>query len=1135
MRKLMLLIATLSLLLIPANAIDISSCQIIDSPGYYTLTNDIIDSSEAECIKITTNNVILNGAGHVIDGIDAQSSYGIYVHTTTTLTNVTVENVTLTDWDSGIYYNRVHGGRIENCTVTSSNTGIKLQSSSSNRVTNNTVSMNGNGIMLYESDSNSIDNNTANMNNYGIILRTSTGNSITNNTVQENRELDIKIWYEAYDQFCNNILTNNVGSGDRAIKYFNSQVNLENESLSELILCNADHSNISNVTIKGSDSLQNNGLLLIRTDNTNISGVTSSNNLYGIFLYLSKNNTVKSNVLSSNSYGIYLYSSSGNLIYNNLFNNANNAYFSAINANTWNITKTSGKNIVGGSILGGNYWGKPDGTGFSETCHDSDGDGICDSAYLLAEDNEDYLPLAKAKAGEAHEITSCQIIDAEGYYTLANDITDTTTSSACLWIKASNVTIDGSGHAISGSPSGLGILMGSNQTKVTNVTIKNIRITNWYAGISVKHAENVKILNATVEDGRFGISLGDPLKTSGLIRIDNCTIRNNTDDGIGIGYNVNDITVTNSTIVKNHYGINYGQTNVYNPELTVYNNIFNNTENVYSQVDFSAKWNTSKKAGINIVGGSYLGGNAWLSQDGNGFSQTCFDSDNDGICDDPYQINSKSTDFLPLAVQGQAPPPIQEYQISGKIFYFGEKIGKIFIDVSNSCDFSHPLYSENISSPGDYSINVTEGSYYVRAYMDVNGNDVYDDGEPHGYAINKTNCSNADVINVASDLSGINIILFERDTTPPVITFVNPTPANNSVINKNYVFVNITSNEPLSNALLNWNGANITMNGQDRNWYYNVAGLSDGTYKFKVYGKDLAGNWNVTETRVVTISRPHVEDNYILRIRIVTNSGNPKKDAFSIDLSIVSKKSIVMEEGVCKIYLTSNKPVHALIPHIKDETPPTIVFVNPTPVNNSILSQSYIFVNVKSNEPLSNALLNWNGVNLTMHGQGKNWHYNVTSLTNGVYRFKVYGKDLAGNWNATETRIVMISIPEVVKEDYILNISVITGKNIKKSDGFKLSLSSKSNRVHTLKEKNYDIRISTSGVKSNMLKSQHLAIKGDFNDNGRIDIGDVVYVAYMVLRKIPEDTKADFNNNGKVDIGDLAKIAYYFLGKINEL
>ena len=70
---------------------------------------------------------------------------------------------------------------------------------------------------------------------------------------------------------------------------------------------------------------------------------------------------------------------------------------------------------------------------------------------------------------------------------------------------------------------------------------------------------------------------------------------------------------------------------------------------------------------------------------------------------------------------------------------------------------------------------------------------------------------------------------------------------------------------------------------------------------------------------------------------------------------------------------------------------------------------------------------------------------------------------------------------------------------------------------------------------STVSKTLDVLQKGDFNDNGRIDIGDVVYVAHMVLRKIPEDTKADFNNNGKVDMGDLAKIAYYFLGKINEL
>lgn len=55
------------------------------------------------------------------------------------------------------------------------------------------------------------------------------------------------------------------------------------------------------------------------------------------------------------------------------------------------------------------------------------------------------------------------------------------------------------------------------------------------------------------------------------------------------------------------------------------------------------------------------------------------------------------------------------------------------------------------------------------------------------------------------------------------------------------------------------------------------------------------------------------------------------------------------------------------------------------------------------------------------------------------------------------------------------------------------------------------------------------------NGNGRIDIGDVSYVAYMVVNKIPQNLKADFNGNYKVDIGDLAKIAYYLIGKIDKL
>lgn len=89
--------------------------------------------------------------------------------------------------------------------------------------------------------------------------------------------------------------------------------------------------------------------------------------------------------------GIFLNSSGNNLIYNNCFNNTNNAYDDG--SNIWNITKTSGTNIIGGPYLGGNYWS--DYTGW-----DTNGDGLGDiklpynsSGNIIT--GGDYLPLVQ--------------------------------------------------------------------------------------------------------------------------------------------------------------------------------------------------------------------------------------------------------------------------------------------------------------------------------------------------------------------------------------------------------------------------------------------------------------------------------------------------------------------------------------------------------------------------------------------------------------------------------------------------------------------------------------------------------------------------------------------------------------------
>ncbi|HMB46314.1 MAG TPA: NosD domain-containing protein [Candidatus Methanoperedens sp.] len=120
----------------------------------------------------------------------------------------------------------------------------------------------------------------------------------------------------------------------------------------------------------------------------------------GIRITSNRNTLTGNNVSSNNDNGIslnsdYLYSSSiDNTIYNNIFNNTNNIKFYDPDINTWNTTRRSGTNIIGGSLLGGNFWAYPNGTGFSQTCRDVNSDGICDQSYILNTKNIDYLPIS---------------------------------------------------------------------------------------------------------------------------------------------------------------------------------------------------------------------------------------------------------------------------------------------------------------------------------------------------------------------------------------------------------------------------------------------------------------------------------------------------------------------------------------------------------------------------------------------------------------------------------------------------------------------------------------------------------------------------------------------------------------------
>ncbi len=106
-------------------------------------------------------------------------------------------------------------------------------------------------------------------------------------------------------------------------------------------------------------------------------------------------------------------------------------------------------------------------------------------------------------------------------------------------------------------------------------------------------------------------------------------------------------------------------------------------------------------------------------------------------------------------------------------------------------------------------------------------------------------------------LMGMFAIVFAS----PSVYFISPTPQNGTITNETWVFVNISSSENLSQALLEWwnaSGAyNVSMTvynaGSSTYAYKNMTNLADYLYTYRVWAENTTGSWNVTEFRYVRV------------------------------------------------------------------------------------------------------------------------------------------------------------------------------------------------------------------------------------------------------------------------------------------
>lgn len=272
-----------------------------------------------------------------------------------------------------------------------------------------------------------------------------------------------------------------------------------------------------------------------------------------------------------------------------------------------------------------------------------------------------------------------------------NPVIDAKNSGSVVLISADGVTLEGFTIKNSGYNFGdAGVRMTSSNNVVKNCDISNSNsgiylhyssrdnsitgndITGNYVAIYLFASSNNVIKNNDLNDNECeGIYFSSASKATvegnninnngyhGIIsdQSSTVTVKNNVMDGNGQDgvflYGSNSFTLTGNTISNNdRYGI-YVSFSSYNE---VYNNVFKNSVNYYVYNSIN-EWNTDKTLGKNIVDGTYIGGNAWLSPDGTGYSETCTDNNNDGICDNPYSLASNNADNLPLVANGCCEDP----------------------------------------------------------------------------------------------------------------------------------------------------------------------------------------------------------------------------------------------------------------------------------------------------------------------------------------------------------------------------------------------------------------------------------------------------------------------------------------------
>ncbi|MFH1585844.1 MAG: NosD domain-containing protein [archaeon] len=461
------------------------------------------------------------------------------------------------------------------------------------------ISLNGTGD---GSNNNTIKNCVINQFSNGIYNINSNNNLIINNTAVDHEPRGLYIYNSENLNVTENNFSNNLYQGIEVYASTDARCNnsiinnLAGESLPLLF-----YHDSSSLTIANNDSLG--GIILCNVDNSIISNITMVSQS-GILLVRSSYNLITNSTINDSRYNLWLRQESD---YNNITN------FNGADSNLYGLYL----NLIQYTLIKDSYF----------------------------ESNNDFA------------------------------IRVTGNGNTCRH-TFDNVTVEGGGLVAYYNNTN-GLLIENNDSMGTLILcdvddsiIRNITMIS-QEGIQLSYSNNNTITKTFVYDTYYGLylyysdynTIGDINKIEDLyasfsnnygIRLDSNSDYNQILSSIFVedyrSIRIDDADYNNITsnifLDSSNYALYFNSAGAQGNRI--WNNHFNNTNNIRMVSGSANQWNVTNTSGLNIAGGPYFGGNLWLQPNGNGHSETCSDLNGDKICDTPYQIDGNNIDYLPL-------------------------------------------------------------------------------------------------------------------------------------------------------------------------------------------------------------------------------------------------------------------------------------------------------------------------------------------------------------------------------------------------------------------------------------------------------------------------------------------------------